>query len=67
MLTQLAQAKKEDGTPLYCEKEIGTICSVLMLGGRDTTAGTISFFIAEMVRNPDVYARLMEEIDAMPE
>ena len=34
----------------------------ILVAGRDTTAGLLSFTIFELARNPDIYAKLREEI-----
>ncbi|EGV63883.1 hypothetical protein PSN45_004039 [Yamadazyma tenuis] len=34
----------------------------IMIAGRDTTAGLLSMFFFEMSRNPDIFAKLKEEI-----
>ena len=36
----------------------------ILLAGRDTTAGTLSFCLFELARNPDVVAKLRQEIES---
>ena len=55
--------RNKDLASKLSNRQIRDIVMSLLLAGRDTTACTLSFAIAELLLNPDVLAKLHAEID----
>lgn len=63
VLSMLLAARHEDGTPMGDEEVIDELMT-LLVAGHETTASSLSFACADLVRNPQVLARLTEAVDA---
>ncbi|KAI8810529.1 cytochrome P450 [Cladochytrium replicatum] len=57
-------AKDEDGNSRFSNQEIVDELLGFMLAGQDTTANTMTWFLLELSRNPDLAEELEAEIDA---
>ena len=62
VLSLLLQAHDEAGNGLS-DREVRDQVMTLMFAGHDTSTSTVSFFMHELARHPDVLARLQEEQD----
>jgi cytochrome P450 len=63
VLAMLLDARHEDGSPMS-EQEIRDELMTLLVAGHETTASTLAWAFERLSTNPDVLARLTEEIDA---
>ncbi len=64
VMSMLIEARDEDGEG-FTELELRDQVMHLLFGGHDTTSSTMSFLFYELARNPDVLARVAEELDAV--
>ncbi len=62
VLSMLLSARDEDGEGLT-DTELRDQLMHLLFGGHDTSSSTVSFLVYELIRNPDVMARVVAEID----
>lgn len=60
LLSDLVHAQDEDGVPLS-ETELLDNLRILALAGHDTTATTMAWMTISLARNPDWWAKLLEE------
>lgn len=63
MLDVLVSIKDEDGNPRFSADEITGMFISLMFAGHHTSAGTSAWTLIELMRNPDVYAGVTDELD----
>ena len=63
ILALLLEARDEDGAPMS-EQELRDELMTLLVAGHETTASSLAWAFATLPRNPDVLARLTEEIEA---
>lgn len=63
ILQMLLAARHDDGTPMG-DEEITDELMTLLVAGHETTASSLSFACNDLVRNPDVLARLRDAVDA---
>lgn len=62
LLTMLMDARDDDGQPMSTEQLLDEI-RTLYLAGHETTATTLSWTWLLLSRNPEIYARVMAEVD----
>jgi cytochrome P450 len=63
VLSMLIEARDEAGEG-FTPPELRDQLKHLLFGGHDTSSSTFSFLAYELARNPDVFARLLDELDA---
>jgi cytochrome P450 len=63
VLAMLLEARHEDGSPMS-EQEIRDELLTLLVAGHETTASTLAWAFERLAHDPQVLARLVEEIDA---
>src|SRR6185369_15778520 len=64
LLTQLLRAHDEDGARMS-DKQIRDEAVTLFVAGHETTANGLAWAFYELVRHPDMYARVRREGDAL--
>lgn len=62
MLDVLVSIKDEDGKARFSADEITGMFISLMFAGHHTSSGTASWTLIELMRHPDVYAGVIEEL-----
>jgi sterol 14-demethylase len=65
LLDVLMSVKNEDGTPRFTADEITGMFISMMFAGHHTTSGTAAWTLIELLRNPAIMARVIEEIDGL--
>ncbi|MBF6333877.1 cytochrome P450 [Nocardia transvalensis] len=65
MLDVLVSIRDEDGTPRFSASEITGIFISMMFAGHHTTSGTAAWTVIELLRHPDVLARVVAELDEL--
>jgi cytochrome P450 len=63
VLSMLLEARHEDGSPMS-EQELRDELLTLLVAGHETTASTLAWAFERLVSRPDVFAKLVDEIDA---
>ncbi|MBJ7521123.1 MAG: cytochrome P450 [Solirubrobacteraceae bacterium] len=63
VLSMFLAAEHSDGSPMRDEEIVDELMT-LLVAGHETTASSLSFACADLVRNPGVYDRLTAAIDA---
>jgi cytochrome P450 len=63
ILSLLLEARHEDGSPMS-DEELRDELLTLVLAGHETTANSLAWAFERLVRTPDAYARLREEVRA---
>lgn len=63
MLDVLVSITDENGNPRFSADEITGMFISLMFAGHHTSAGTSAWTLIELMRNPEVYARVTRELD----
>ena len=63
----LMSIKDEDGVEQFSADVITGMFISMMFAGHHTTSGTAAWVIIELLRNPDVMAKVVAEIDALAE
>jgi cytochrome P450 len=63
VLAMLLEARHEDGSPMS-EQEIRDELLTLLVAGHETTASTLAWAFERLAHDPQVLARLVEEVDA---
>jgi cytochrome P450 len=63
VLSMLLEARHEDGSPMS-PQELRDELMTLLVAGHETTASELAWAFEQLVRAPEVVARLTEEIDA---
>jgi sterol 14-demethylase len=61
----LTTLKNEDGSPRYSADQITGIFISMMFAGHHTTSGTSAWTLLELLLNPDVLNRVIDELDAI--
>jgi sterol 14-demethylase len=65
LLDVLMSVKHEDGTPRFTADEVTGMFISMMFAGHHTTSGTAAWTLIELLRNPDVLAQVVAEIDGL--
>ena len=65
MLDVLVSMKDEDGNPRFSADEITGMFISLMFAGHHTSSGTASWTLIELMRHPDIYAGVIDELGAL--
>lgn len=65
MLDVLVSIPGDDGKPRFSASEITGIFISLMFAGHHTSSGTSSWTLIELLRNPEVYAQVTDELDEL--
>lgn len=65
MLDVLVSIKDENGDARFSASEITGIFISLMFAGHHTTSGTSAWTVIELLRNPDVMKRVVDELDGL--
>jgi sterol 14-demethylase len=65
LLTVMDSLIDENGGKRYSRSEITGMIIGMMLAGHHTSQGAASWALIELLRNPDVMARVVEELDAI--
>jgi sterol 14alpha-demethylase len=63
MLDVLVSIKDEEGNPRFSANEITGMFISLMFAGHHTSSGTSSWTLIELLRHPDFYAKVQQELD----
>jgi sterol 14-demethylase len=63
MLDVLVSIKDEDGNARFSANEITGMFISLMFAGHHTSSGTSSWTLIELLRHPEVYAEVQQELD----
>jgi len=63
----LMSIRNDDGSPYFSADVICGMFISMMFAGHHTTSTTASWMIIELLRNPDVMAKVVAEIDALAE
>lgn len=63
-LQMLIEATYEDGSHLTANELTGVLVALIM-AGHHTSAGTATWILVELLRNPQLYGRVRDEIDAV--
>lgn len=66
VLSLLVHATDEDGQARLTEKQLIETAAVILVGGSDTTAGTISRAVQQLLSKPELWARLRESPSLAP-
>ena len=61
----LMSIRDEDGTLKFSADQITGMFISMMFAGHHTTSTTASWMIIELLRNPDVYERVTDELDSL--
>ena len=67
LLDVLMSIRTEDGEPQFSADIITGMFISMMFAGHHTTSGTAAWTLIELLRNPDVLAGVVEELDALAE
>jgi sterol 14-demethylase len=65
LLDILISLTEDDGTPTYTPSEITGMSIAMMFAGHHTTSGTAAWTLIELLRNPDVLAEVVAELDEL--
>ena len=65
LLDVLMSIKTEDGAPQFSADIITGMFISMMFAGHHTTSGTAAWTLIELLRNPDVLAGVVEELDEL--
>jgi len=65
LLDVLMSLTDEDGTPTFDADVITGMFISMMFAGHHTTSGTAAWTLIELLRNPEVLAEVVEELDAL--
>ncbi len=65
MLDVLVSVKDEDGSPRFSANEVTGMFISLMFAGHHTSSGTSSWTLIELLRHPDYYAQVQQELDEL--
>ncbi|WP_067825509.1 cytochrome P450 [Nocardia inohanensis] len=65
MLDVLVSVRDEQGKPRFSASEVTGIFISMMFAGHHTTSGTAAWTIIELLRNPEVMARVTAELDTL--
>jgi sterol 14-demethylase len=67
LLDVLMSIRTEDGEPQFSADIVTGMFISMMFAGHHTTSGTAAWTLIELLRNPDVLAGVVEELDALAE
>jgi sterol 14-demethylase len=65
MLDVLITIKDEQGNPRFSADEITGMFISMMFAGHHTSSGTASWTLIELLRHPDVYAGVLQELEEL--
>ena len=65
LLDVLVSIKDEEGNPRFSANEITGMFISLMFAGHHTSSGTSSWTLIELLRHPDYYAQVQQELDEL--
>lgn len=65
MLDVLVSIKDEDGNARFSADEVTGMFISLMFAGHHTSAGTSSWTLIELIRHPEIYAEVQQELDEL--
>jgi sterol 14-demethylase len=65
MLDVLVSIKDEDGKPRFSADEVTGMFISLMFAGHHTSSGTSAWTLIELLRHPDVYAAVLDELEEL--
>jgi len=65
LLDILVSVKDEEGNPRFSADEVTGMFISLMFAGHHTSSGTSSWTLIELLRNPDVYANVLTELEEL--
>ncbi|BBY65703.1 cytochrome P450 [Mycolicibacterium helvum] len=63
LLDVLVSIKDEEGNPRFSANEVTGMFISLMFAGHHTSSGTSSWTLIELLRHPDYYAQVQQELD----
>ncbi|MEW5811148.1 MAG: cytochrome P450 [Actinomycetota bacterium] len=63
LLDVLVSIKDDDGNPRFSANEVTGMFISLMFAGHHTSSGTSSWTLIELLRHPDYYAQVQQELD----
>lgn len=65
MLDVLVSIKDEDGNPRFSADEVTGMFISLMFAGHHTSSGTSAWTLIELMRHPDAYTEVIDELDEL--
>jgi sterol 14-demethylase len=65
LLDVLVSIKDDEGTSRFTANEVTGMFISLMFAGHHTSSGTSSWTLIELLRHPDVYAQVQQELDEL--
>ncbi len=65
MLDVLVSIKDEDGNPRFSADEVTGMFISLMFAGHHTSSGTSAWTLIELLRHPEAYAEVINELDEL--
>ncbi|WP_166906572.1 cytochrome P450 [Mycobacterium sp. DL440] len=65
LLDVLVSIKDDDGNPRFTANEVTGMFISLMFAGHHTSSGTSSWTLIELLRNPEVYSQVQQELDEL--
>jgi sterol 14alpha-demethylase len=65
MLDVLVSIKDEQGNPRFSADEVTGMFISLMFAGHHTSSGTSAWTLIELIRHPDVYASVIDELEEL--
>ena len=65
LLDVLVSIKDEEGNPRFTANEVTGMFISLMFAGHHTSSGTSSWTLIELLRHPDFYAKVQQELDEL--
>ncbi len=65
MLDVLVSITDEQGNPRFCTDEVTGMFISLMFAGHHTSSGTSAWTLIELLRHPDAYAAVIDELDEL--
>lgn len=63
LLDVLVSVKDDDGNPRFSADEVTGMFISLMFAGHHTSSGTSSWTLIELLRHPEFYAKVQQELD----
>ena len=63
LLDVLVSIKDDDGNPRFSANEVTGMFISLMFAGHHTSSGTSSWTLIDLLRHPDFYAKVQQELD----
>ncbi len=65
MLDVLVSITDEQGNPRFCADEVTGMFISLMFAGHHTSSGTSAWTLIDLLRHPDAYAAVIDELDEL--